>query len=150
MAGGLVTAETSAPVAANGRIRDWARVTAPRDRSEWDFLCECGDPECTARVALTLALYDRARRARESVLARGHVRMRARAARQVSAETRAEAHAVRNQAHQQIRRTEHLLTRGAGPFIELICDECGYGVCVPNPPVACPMCRSTGWHTRKR
>jgi rubrerythrin len=147
----VVTMEgVPAPVEANERIRDWARRAAPRDDSKWEFVCECGEPGCTDHVEMTLALFDQARRAHADVLARGHTRKRAEATRRQSAEVRQEAEAVRNQALHQIRRTENLRSARFGPYPELICDECGYGVCVPEPPTTCPMCRSTAWHVRPR
>jgi rubrerythrin len=146
----VVTVErVSTPVEANDRIRDWARSAAPHDASKWEFVCECGEPGCTDHVEMTLALYDQARRAHAGVLARGHVRRRAQATRRQSSQLRKEAQAVRNQAEQQIRRSEHLRSTRFGPFPELICDACGYGICVPEPPTACPICRSTVWHVRR-
>jgi rubrerythrin len=128
----------------NETIRDWANTVAPDDMSRWEFVCECGDPDCGEHVRLTLDLYDSLRQSSEQVLATGHVFDRARAARARSAELRDEAQAVRNQAHQQTRRLERLGPVRHG-YTERVCGECGYAIAVPNPPDACPMCRSTAW-----
>jgi rubrerythrin len=138
----------AAPVEANEHIRELAQARVADQCSIWEFLCECGQPDCAERVRISIALYDQTRDEHGSVLARGHLRSRARATRDWSADVRDEAQAVRNQARQQIRRTER--RRRIGPFPELVCDECGYSVCVPDPPDACPMCNSTAWHLRHR
>jgi len=98
----------SAPVEENERIRDRARTAAQDDRSECDFLCECGQPGCVEHVTMPLALYDQALHERHPVVARGHLRARALAARLWSAEVRAEAQALRNQARHQVRRRSRL------------------------------------------
>jgi hypothetical protein len=101
--------QLNAPVEVNALIRDFlAQTVAPDDRSVWEFVCECGQPGCREHVTLTLAHYDQAQDEREPLVARGHLRARARAARRWSAEVRAEAQALRNQARHQIRRTEGL------------------------------------------
>jgi hypothetical protein len=35
--------------------------SSPEDGATFDFLCECADPGCTARLPLPLAVYDRVR-----------------------------------------------------------------------------------------
>jgi hypothetical protein len=100
--------ELTAARQANERMRDLARRVAADERSVWEFVCECGQPFCGERINVTLALYDEARHVRASVLAHGHVRARARAARHWSSEVRDEASAVRSQAEHQIRRAERL------------------------------------------
>jgi hypothetical protein len=100
--------ELTAARQANKRIRDLARKVGAHEHSVWEFVCECGQPFCEERINVTLSLYDEARHVRASVLAHGHVRARARAARNWSSEVRAEASAVRSQAEQQIRRAERL------------------------------------------
>jgi hypothetical protein len=101
--------QLNAPVEVNALIRDFlAQTVAPEDRSVWEFVCECGQPGCREHVTLTLALYDQAQHEREPLVARGHLRARARAARRWSAALRAEAQALRNQARHQIKRPEGL------------------------------------------
>ena len=101
--------QLNAPVEVNALIRDFlAQTVAPDDRSVWEFVCECGQPGCREHVTLTLARYDQAQDDREPLVARGHLRARARAARRWSAEVRAEAQALRAQARHRIRRTEDL------------------------------------------
>ena len=43
----------------------------------WEFTCECGAPECRARVPLTLAEFEELRAAGRPVLAAGHNRVAA-------------------------------------------------------------------------
>ena len=58
----------------NERIEDTATRLASRDDEEWEYLCECGDPNCTERVKLTRAEYKVVRSdPRRFVLAPGHV-----------------------------------------------------------------------------
>jgi len=114
----------SAPVEVNELIRDVARRVAEDDRSEWEFLCECGQPGCGEHVSMPLALYDRALHECEAVVARGHLRARALAARRWSAQLRAEAQAVRSQAQHQTRRRAKLdRSRRAGYYALMIKDE---------------------------
>ena len=42
--------------------------------SEWEFVCECGEDDCTAHVQLALPVYDDVRRTKARVLAPGHPR----------------------------------------------------------------------------
>jgi hypothetical protein len=73
VAGGQLLIElVSAPVEVNELIRDAARTAAEDNRSEWEFLCECGQPGRVAHVSMPLALYDRALHECEAVVARGH------------------------------------------------------------------------------
>lgn len=137
------------PLQANTAIRSWA---AEHDEgsarlSSWDFVCECGDPDCHEHVDLSLALYDEVRRAAGHVIAPEHVERyeRGRAARARAAVIREESRAVRAQASLQVKRTQRLRTRGSEAKY---CANCGYGVAVKNPPLACPMCRSSVWRTR--
>ena len=38
--------------------------------------------------------------------------------------------------------------RAEKPRLELWCRICGYGIVIPGPPPACPMCRSEDWVPR--
>ena len=55
----------------NDAIADAARRVALGDTSV-DFICECADPQCFARVHLTLVEYDRLRNDGRSVAIQGH------------------------------------------------------------------------------
>lgn len=97
--------QLNAPVEVNELIRDFlAQTVAPADGSVWEFVCECGQPGCREHVALTLELFDESRYTGEPVVASGHLRARARAARRWSAELREEARAVCNEARQHRKR----------------------------------------------
>ena len=55
----------------NERIEEINEAVA--DASESDFLCECGDDDCTSPVSLTLAEYEEVRRdPTHFVIAHGH------------------------------------------------------------------------------
>jgi hypothetical protein len=45
----------------NERVRDVSEAFAALDPSEINFVCECGDEQCTEPVSLTLAEYERVR-----------------------------------------------------------------------------------------
>lgn len=105
VAGDQVSIEQlGAPVEVNEIIRDFlAQTVEPADGSVWEFLCECGQPGCREHVGLTLELYDELRYTGEPVIARGHLRGRARAARRWSAEPPADSRTVRDQSLHQAR-----------------------------------------------
>src|SRR5262245_43469981 len=90
-------------VEANEAIRAFAR--SREDATRWEFVCECSDPDCERRTALTLAFYDAVRASDGQILAQPHPYERARAARAEAAAVREESRAVRAQAAQQLRRT---------------------------------------------
>lgn len=75
-----------------------------REARGWDFVCECGDGDCTELVHLTLAGYDQLRAAGGFVLAEAHTLQRAEAARAWARTLRDEAAALRAQADLQLRR----------------------------------------------
>ncbi|HZO96113.1 MAG TPA: hypothetical protein VFB42_01955 [Gaiellaceae bacterium] len=55
----------------NERIREVS--PGPEDGRAFEFLCECADPACTERIALTCAQYEEVRaKPTRFVLARGH------------------------------------------------------------------------------
>jgi hypothetical protein len=56
----------------NRNIRLLATEVDPDDSSNWEFICECGDPDCTERVDLPLARYDELKHAEVALLAPGH------------------------------------------------------------------------------
>jgi hypothetical protein len=56
----------------NQKIRDLAANVDPKDDSSWEFVCECGEAECTERVGLPLARYDELKLADDALLAPGH------------------------------------------------------------------------------
>jgi rubrerythrin len=136
-------------VEANEAIRAWA--DEHDDGTVWDFVCECDDPDCNRHLELTLALCDAVRGAGGEVKATDHGPAldgrvaRARDARARALIVREEARAVRAQAQQAHRR----VVAGRIAQDEVICAQCGYGVAVPNPPEACPMCRSNEWRLRR-
>lgn len=93
----------------NERIRDGAlrlslqgEAGLPGDR--WEFLCECGDPECKEHVALPLAEFERLLTEGEPVLAEAHTVRRAIAACRRSAELQQDSAALTAQAEQILRR----------------------------------------------
>ena len=45
----------------NERVKDVSDAFAEVDSSPVDFVCECGDPDCTEPVSLTLQEYERVR-----------------------------------------------------------------------------------------
>jgi hypothetical protein len=45
----------------NERVREVSDAFAAVDASPVDFVCECGDPDCTEPVSLTLNEYERVR-----------------------------------------------------------------------------------------
>jgi hypothetical protein len=55
----------------NEGIARIARTLDSAKGAPFEFLCECGDPGCLARVTLTLAAYDELTR-QGPVLAEGH------------------------------------------------------------------------------
>ena len=56
----------------NRNIRGLAAKVDPVDSSAWEFVCECGEEECTERVGLPLARYDELKHADGALLAPGH------------------------------------------------------------------------------
>lgn len=56
----------------NRKIRDLASDVDPQDDSSWEFVCECGEQDCTERVGLPLARYDELKKADAALLAPGH------------------------------------------------------------------------------
>lgn len=113
------TAELTAAVEANERIWHWARKVAADEHSVWEFACECGQPLCTQRVNMTLALYDTARHTNAVVLAHGHNRAREQAASNRPVELRAEAEAVRPRRDYQLILDGELSDRLAPAFEEM-------------------------------
>src|SRR5439155_21655956 len=99
-----LTAEVNARVRelANGRLAEWGGC-------EWEFLCECGDADCTELVTLSLYEFESRKRWGEAVLAPGHRQARARAARRRASELRADAQALRGQARHQAGRARRNL-----------------------------------------
>lgn len=58
----------------NERINDVAGGIEAAVDAPYEFLCECSDPSCTARITLTTAEYEQIRQSpRRFVLAPGHV-----------------------------------------------------------------------------
>jgi hypothetical protein len=93
-------------VEVNARIREVAGRAGP-EAPEWEFFCECGDPECHERVTLALPEYERLRERREPILTPGHrIDQRTRARALVE-----DARALKEQAKHQLgraRRRGHL------------------------------------------
>jgi len=84
---------------ANRRIRDLAARLG--EDLDWEFVCECGEPDCSVAVPLTADVYDELRELNLALLAPGHPRARARTAREQASALRLEALALRNQARHQ-------------------------------------------------
>lgn len=72
--------KTAALTEINSGIVAVARESVAHDEA-WDFFCECGRPDCDARVPLTIAAYVALRDGDGDVLAPGHHRSRAERAR---------------------------------------------------------------------
>jgi len=75
-----------------------------RDHETWDFLCECGDENCTWWVTLPISEYEVRRAAGEPILAPGHVLREGERQRRTARRLVAEAKALRGQAELQFRR----------------------------------------------
>lgn len=56
----------------NHNIRDLAAEVDPYDSSAWEFVCECGEEDCTERLGLSLARYDELKNTDAALLAPGH------------------------------------------------------------------------------
>ena len=56
----------------NRNIRDLAARVDPGDSSDWEFVCECGEEDCTERVGLPLSRYDELENGDDALLASGH------------------------------------------------------------------------------
>ena len=69
----------------NASIRELAARSDRDQLLEWEFLCECGDLDCVAHIALPLASYDAVRNESRFLLAPGHLPGRPRKARDYSA-----------------------------------------------------------------
>lgn len=70
----------------------------------WEFMCECGVPDCKALVRLTVNEYDRLKALDEAVLAHGHELSRTLQAHRKAEALREESKALGAQAEQQVRR----------------------------------------------
>lgn len=131
----------------NARVRELA-ASQSGGAEEWDFRCECGEPDCREVVSLTVAGYEQLRRSRSPILADGHEQCRIQLTRELPAELREEAAALREQARLQAERA-HRNLGSAARRLELVCGSCGYGVRVERPPERCPMCCAYAWqHAR--
>ena len=87
----------------NARVRELADAQS-EGTAEWDFRCECGEPDCRESVSLTVAGYELLRAGGSPILAPGHERSRFRAAREVARAIREESVALRQQARLQAER----------------------------------------------
>ncbi|HZD88230.1 MAG TPA: hypothetical protein VE088_09515 [Gaiellaceae bacterium] len=93
--------KTAALSEVNGHILRAARDSVTQEQ-EWEFLCECGRPNCHEHVMLTIDAYSGLHDGGGAVLAPGHrVSHVARAWRLVT-----DAEALVRQARQQIRRAK--------------------------------------------
>jgi hypothetical protein len=60
----------------NERVKEIDQAHALPRNDVWEFLCECGNADCTQPVALTLAEYERARSSPiQFILLPGHERL---------------------------------------------------------------------------
>jgi rubrerythrin len=130
----------------NERVRELAESQS-QGADDWDFRCECGEPDCHEAVSLTVAEYELLRSSRSPILAEGHEHSRIRAAREVARELREESSALREQARLQAERARRNHDT-ANRLLQLTCRSCGYGVSVACPPERCPMCSARDWRPR--
>jgi hypothetical protein len=63
--------ETATLTEVNAHIRDFANESRA-DEVEWDFFCECGEPDCRERITLTLDAYIGLHARGRAVLGPGH------------------------------------------------------------------------------
>jgi predicted Zn-ribbon and HTH transcriptional regulator len=132
----------------NARVRELAESQSG-GTATWDFRCECGDPDCSRPVPLTVAEYELLRAGGSPILAEGHEQSRLRAAREASRELSSEAVALRQQARLQAERARRNVDTAARR-LELVCNTCGYGVRVERLPDRCPMCSASNWRPSRR
>jgi hypothetical protein len=90
----------------NAEIRAVAARSA-ESTLQWEFLCECGRPDCSGRVLLTLAEYEAIRDGGAGVLAAGHRRSQTARAKRL----RGEASALKAQAKHQLDRARKNVPR---------------------------------------
>lgn len=95
-------------VEVNAHVRELAG-SQTAGTEDWDFRCECGEPDCHEAVSLTVAEYELLRDSRSPILAEGHEPCRVRAAREAAHELRGEAMALREQARHQVERARRNL-----------------------------------------
>jgi multidrug efflux pump subunit AcrA (membrane-fusion protein) len=85
----------------NTGILEAARASVSQE-PDWEFLCECGRPDCHEHVTLTPDKYTALRESGRPVLARGHRLSQVERARRLQAD----AEALRRQAQHQLRRAQ--------------------------------------------
>jgi hypothetical protein len=95
------TFKTVALTDVNTHIREVACESISEEQ-EWEFFCECGEPDCRAQVMLTLERYSMLHDHRQAVLAPGHVLSQVERARRLATE----AEALRRQARHQLERAQ--------------------------------------------
>ena len=131
----------------NARVRELADSQL-QGTDDWDFRCECGEPDCHEAVSLSIAEYELLRANSSPIIAAGHEQSRIRVAREVSRELREESTALREQAHLQAERARRNVDPDARR-LDLVCDSCGYSISVVRPPDRCPMCSAWAWRRGK-
>jgi hypothetical protein len=94
-------AKTTALTEVNAHILDVARESLAEE-VEWEFFCECGQPDCAERITLTLDAFIGLHEGGRAVLAPGHHLSQADRARQL----RADAETLRRQARYQLDRAK--------------------------------------------
>ena len=92
-------AKTAMLTEVNRRVLEAARDSITEEQ-EWEFFCECGDPECHEYVELTIHAYSVLHDGGGAVLAPGHRLSQVERARRL----REDADALRRQAEHQVRR----------------------------------------------
>jgi ANTAR domain-containing protein len=89
----------------NGRIHDLAVEVGERESQDaWEFICECGLPDCRESVVLEVVEYAERRDRGEPILAPDHQVSRPELTRRAARELRLENEALRAQAQQQVQR----------------------------------------------
>lgn len=108
--GQQTTAKTAALTEVNRRILD-AALDSITQEQEWEFFCECGNPDCHEHVELTIHAYSVLHDGGGSVLAAGHGLSQIERSRRL----RSDADALRRQARHQARRAKRNLDELSGP-----------------------------------
>ena len=79
-------------------------LSGGREEETWDFLCECGTPDCKEWVTLPISQYELLRKGSWPILAPGHSPDDVQRSRHMARRLVEEARALRAQAEVQLKR----------------------------------------------